>query len=151
VGNITYTVSFTNNSGSTITALTIAWNYEQWTFNNTSGWDVTGTGLLSSNATLNAADFAGTETGTAGASTPKSLSLTGLNIANGQSFGITWVTTDPTGGDNAVSIDDFSISATATASSYSGVAAGLGTEPATLSSYQYTGCIIIKFRFLSDR
>jgi len=138
VGNITYTVSFTNNSGSTITALTIAWNYEQWTFNNTSGWDVTGTGLLSSNATLNAADFAGTATGTAGASTPKSLSLTGLNIANGQSFGITWVTTDPTGGDNAVSIDDFSITASATAASYSGVTAGAGTEPAAISSLTNT-------------
>ena len=149
VGNITYTVSFVNNSGSTITALSIAWNYEQWTFNNTSGWDVTGTGQLATNTTLNAADFAGTTTGTAGASTPRSLSLTGLSIANGQSFGITWVTTDPTGGDNAVSIDDFSITASATASSYSGVTAGSGTEPTTISSLITTqGASVLNFDFL---
>ncbi|MDR6966764.1 hypothetical protein J2X31_000762 [Flavobacterium arsenatis] len=108
----TYTVSFTNNSGSTITSISVAWNYEQWTFANASGWNVTGTGQLASNTTLNAADFVGSATGSAGASTPISLNLTGLNITNGQSFGITFSTTDASGADNGISIDDFSITAT---------------------------------------
>lgn len=137
-GNITYTVSFTNNSGSTITALNIGWNYEQWSFSNASGFDVTGTGQLATNTTLNAADFVGTASGTAGASTPQSLNLTGLNITNGQSFGITWITTDPAGSDNAVSIDDFSITATSGPSITTSVATltGFSATPSTASAQQ---------------
>ncbi|MFY8004989.1 MAG: beta strand repeat-containing protein [Chitinophagaceae bacterium] len=111
-GNITYTVSFTNNSGATITSITLSWDYEQYTFNNTSGWNCTGTGALSSNATLNAADFTGSSSGSSSTSNSTgSIVLTGLFIANGTNFGISWVTTDPVGSDNAVSIDNFSISA----------------------------------------
>lgn len=118
----TYTVSFTNNSGTTITSLTFSWDYEQWRYGaaNTSGWDVTGTGQLAANATLNAKDFsgvAGTTAGTTGGLTTPvaSFTLSGLSITNGQSFGLTWVTTNLTGADNGVSIDNFSISASATA------------------------------------
>lgn len=119
----TYTISFTNNSGSTITSLTMSWDYEQWRYggSNTSGWDCTGTGQLSANSTLNGKDFSGANS-TAGAisggltTAISSFTLTGLSIANGQSFGITWVTTNPSGADNGVAIDNFTISASGTVS-----------------------------------
>ncbi len=114
---ITYAVSFVNNSATTITDLTLSWNYEQWRFaNNDSGWDVTGTGALAGNATLNSKDFNGVSTGTNGtvATTPvAAFTLSGLSIAPGQSFGLSWATTDGTSADNGVAIDDFSISASA--------------------------------------
>lgn len=114
----TYTLSFTNNSGSTITSITLAWDYEQWRYaGNTSGWNLTGTGQLAANATLNAKDFSGVASGTNGtvAVTPvASFTLSGLNITNGQSFGFTWVTTNLSGTDNGVSIDNFSMTASAT-------------------------------------
>lgn len=112
---ITYTVSFTNNTGSTIQSLTISWDYEQWRFVNSSGWDCSGTGQLSGNTTLNGKDFTGNSSGTSGTVTTTAVTafnLTGLNIANGQSFGIQWVTTDGPSSDNGVAIDNFSISAT---------------------------------------
>lgn len=112
----TYSVSFTNNSGSTITSITVGWNYEQWRFANASGWNVSGTGQLASNSTIDALDFAGVSSGTNGtvATTPISSTIT-VSIANGQSFGFSWSTTDATGSDNGVSIDDFTLSASATA------------------------------------
>ncbi|SCY60906.1 YDG domain-containing protein, partial [Flavobacterium caeni] len=112
--NYTYAVSFTNNTGSTITQLVISWNYEQWRYANTSGWDCTGTGALASNATLNGKDFVGSASGTSGSVTTTavaSFTLSGLSIANGQTFGIQWVTTDQGSSDNGVSIDDFSLQA----------------------------------------
>lgn len=112
--NYTYAVSFTNNSGNTITSLTISWNYEQWRYANTSGWDVTGTGALASNATLNGKDFAGNVSGTSGSVTTTAITTFTLsvNIPNGQTFGISWVTNDVASSDNGVSIDDFSLQAT---------------------------------------
>ena len=82
----TYTVSFVNNSGSAITSLKLSWDYQQWRYGgaNTSGWDLTGTGALATNTTLNGKDFSGVATGTNGnvATTPVAeFTLTGLNIA----------------------------------------------------------------------
>lgn len=111
----TYTVSFTNGGATNITSLTIGWNYEQWRFANTSGLNVTGTGTLSSNTTLNAKDFAGVASGTNGTVATTAVSsfvLSGLTIAPGASFGLSWATTDATSSDNGVAIDDFSLSAT---------------------------------------
>lgn len=110
-GNITYTVSFVNNSGGTITSITLAWDYKQHSYVNTSGWNVTGTGQLAGNATLNGKDFNGAASGSGITTTAvSSFTLSGLSIANGQSFGMSWLTTDQTGADNCVSIDNFSIS-----------------------------------------
>src|SRR5688500_1965438 len=97
-GNITYTVSFVNNSGATINSITLGWDYEQWRYMNTSGWNVSGTGALAGNATLDALDFTGLATGTPGivTVTPVAVTLSGLSIANGASFGINWITTDVT-------------------------------------------------------
>ena len=57
--NITYTVSYTNNSGGTITTLIISWDYEQWRFSsgNNSGINCTATGSLTGNATINGSDY----------------------------------------------------------------------------------------------
>jgi len=111
-GNITLAVNFTNNTGSTLTDLVIAFNYEQWRYANTSGWDLSGTGGLAGVSLVNSADFVGSATGTNGTptSTPILLTLTGLSIANGSNFGLSWLTTDATGADNGVSVDDFSLS-----------------------------------------
>jgi len=110
-GSLTLSVNFTNNTGSTLTDLVIAFNYEQWKYVNTSGWDLSGTGGLAGNAAVNAADFVGSATGTTGTptSTPILLTLTGLSIANGANFGLSWLTTDATGSDNGVAVDDFSL------------------------------------------
>jgi hypothetical protein len=111
-GNLTLAVNFTNNTGSTLTDLVIAFNYEQWRFANTSGWDLSGTGGLAGVSMVNTADFVGSATGVNGVptSTPILLTLTGLSIANGANFGLSWLTTDTTGADNGVSVDDFSLS-----------------------------------------
>ncbi len=153
-GNITYTVSFTNNSGSTINSITLSWDYEQWRYGgggNTSGWDCSGTGQLAGNATLNLKDFTGAN-GTAGSTgglttTVSSFTLSSLSIANGQSFGISWVTTDVTGTDNGVAIDNFSISATNTTSptiltstsSLTGFGYVLGLGPSAVQSFTVSG------------
>ncbi|WP_300492276.1 Ig domain-containing protein, partial [Flavobacterium sp.] len=113
----TYKLSFVNNSGTTITSLKISWDYQQWRYGgaNTSGWDLTGTGALATNTTLNAKDFSGVATGTNGnvSTTPVAeFTLTGLNIAAGASFGFSWVTTNLSGADNGVSIDNFNMTAT---------------------------------------
>ncbi len=112
-GNITLSVNFTNNTGSTLTDLVVMFNYEQWRYANTSGWDLSGTGGLAGDAAVNSADFTGSATGVNGTptSTPIPLTLTGLSIANGATFGFSWLTTDPMGSDNGVSVDDFSLSA----------------------------------------
>jgi hypothetical protein len=112
--NITYSVSFVNNTGATITSLTLAWDYEQWKYNNTSGWDCSGTGSLAGNSTLNGKDFIGSSSGTNGTVSVTgvtSFTLSGLSIANGATFGISWVTTDQPSGDNGIALDNFSISA----------------------------------------
>ena len=126
-GNITLAVNFTNNTGSTLTNLVIAFNYEQWRYANTSGWDLSGTGGLAANATVNGADFAGLATGVSGTptSTPILLNLTGLSIANGSTFGLSWVTTDVTGADNGVAIDDFSLASVPEPSVYMLLGVGL--------------------------
>jgi hypothetical protein len=109
---ITYIGSFTNGTGATITSLTLTWNYEQYRgAGNTSGWDLTGTGALASNAILNAQDFVGATSVSGTTSTSISFTLTGLSIAPGAAFGFSWATTDLGGADNDVGIDDFSMQA----------------------------------------
>lgn len=135
---VSFTVSFTNNSGSTITSLTIAWDYEQWRFGgNTSGINVTGTGALSSNVTLNGKDFIGTSSGTSGTvavTNISSFTLTGLSIADGTSFGMKWITVDASGSDNGIGIDNFSITAAASSNS-------TASDIITQSGYSYTSNI----------
>ncbi len=112
--NYTYSVSFINNSGSVITDLTLSWGYKQFTYSNASGWSVAGTGGLAGNSTLTTKSFTGSSTGTNGTITTTnvpSFTLAGVNIAVGATFGISWTTTDATGSDNLIGIDNFSITA----------------------------------------
>lgn len=115
--SIIYAVTFTNNTGTTITSITLSWNYEQWRFAN-SGFvelDCSGTGSLTGNAILNGKDFSGVASGSAGATTPvTSFTLTGLSIAASASFGIQWRDVDHSSVDNGNSIDDFTIDITTT-------------------------------------
>jgi hypothetical protein len=62
-GNITLSVSFTNNTGKAINDITIQWNYEQWRYANTSGFNVSGTGVLTGNSNLDNQDFVGLASG----------------------------------------------------------------------------------------
>lgn len=112
-GNITFDVSFTNNTGSTITSITFTWDYEQYRYQNTSGFTLAGTGALSL-ASLSSYSLSGSATGTSGTATvtPVSVTLSSLSISNGSSFGLRWVTTDLSGTDNNLAIDNFSMTAT---------------------------------------
>ncbi|PQJ09087.1 hypothetical protein CJD36_021160 [Flavipsychrobacter stenotrophus] len=110
-GIIYITGSFTNATASTITALTISYNFEQWRYANGSGLVATSAGALAgSSATIQAAlSGSGSASGSSGTvtTTPKTVSLTGLSIAPGAAFSITWTVDDPGGSDNGVSVDDF--------------------------------------------
>ncbi|MCB0575954.1 MAG: hypothetical protein KDC61_15470, partial [Saprospiraceae bacterium] len=112
-GNITSSVSFVNNTGGTINQLVISYDFEQWRYANTSGFTVTGTGALGA-VSLSGLDQNGVAVGTNGTVSVTSKSLTVTipgGIADGVAFGIQWVTTDVTGADNGIAIDNFSIAA----------------------------------------
>ena len=106
-GNITYTVSFTNNTGKIITQLSISYDFEQWRYANTSGFTVTATGLGSAN--VSGLSQAGTSSGTNGTptTTPMSVNLSGLSVADGATFSLRFLTSDPSGSDNGIAIDYF--------------------------------------------
>lgn len=113
-------LQMTNSTGSTITGLNISFNYEKsrsgsrdWSFTffhgpNGSGWTAETAGNQSY-----AADANNNVIFNPPASTPKSFSITGLNIANGASYYLRWTLTGNGGSTNgqALSIDDVSITA----------------------------------------
>jgi hypothetical protein len=113
-GNITLGASFINNTGNTITSLTIGLTYEEWRYANTSGFNVSGTGALSSSS-LSTLNYSGSAAGVNGVptSTPALLTLTGLSISNGATFGINWLTTDAALADNGIALDNFALGFTA--------------------------------------
>ena len=108
---IIYEISFINNSGQTITALDISYNFEQYRYANSSGITVSGGGQLST-ANLSGLSQNGISTGTHGtvSVTPKSISLSSLNIANGATFSIAFSWTNDTGADNGLAVDDLVLS-----------------------------------------
>ncbi len=123
-------VSFTNDSGATITSLTIGYTGEQWRLGATSRpsadrlefqYSVNATSLTTG-AWIDgdALDFAAPITsGTTGAlngnaaanSAALGSTLTDLSIAPGQTFWLRWTDTDATGADDGLGIDDFTLSA----------------------------------------
>ena len=113
-GVFTLASSFTNATGSTITSLTLTLDYEQYRFANTSGLDASGTGAISGQ-NVDVLDFTGSASGTTGtpAITTRTVTLNNLTIANGATFGFSFATTDAAGSDNALAIDNFSLSYTA--------------------------------------
>lgn len=124
--NPTIGASFTNNTGSTITSLDIAYFGEQWRLGATGRFDqidfqysLNATSLTSGAWTdVNSLDFiAPNSTGTVGALDGNaagnrisiSSSITGLSIAAGATFWIKWTDFNASGSDDGLGIDDFSI------------------------------------------
>ena len=115
----------TNNTGSTITSLNIAYTGEEWRLGTVSRTDRIDF-QLSTNATdlstgtytdVDALDFTTPNTATLNAHdgnaaanrTALSTSITSLSIPNGASFFIRWTDVDATGADDGLAVDDFSI------------------------------------------
>jgi hypothetical protein len=121
----TFGASFTNDSGSLINSLQIAFTGEEWRLG-TAGridtlkfeisYDATSltTGTWTS---VSALDFATPDSTTTGAKignndgehTDLATILSGLNVSQGQTFWIRWTDTDASGADDGLSIDNFSI------------------------------------------
>ncbi len=117
--------AFTNNTGATITSLSIAYTGEEWRLGtagrtdqmnfeySTNATDLT-TGTWTNVAALN---FVTPDTTTTGAKngnaaadrTALSATITGLSIANGATFWIRWNDTDASGADDGLAVDDFSL------------------------------------------
>jgi len=151
-------LSFTNNTGATITSLAISFDYEKsrsgvrqfdWTFfhGNTSTATISATGGDQSYA----ADVNNTTIFNPPTAINKSFNLTGLSITNGTSYYLRWTFTGLGGSTNGqgISIDNFSITASAGAvAGTSTITAGAGAEPATLSSLVNTlGTASLNFDF----
>jgi len=111
---ITFKVTFTNNTTTTISSLTIAYDFEQWRWagGNSNPLTVTQTGLGAASVVglTQASSSAAGPTGT-GVTTHKSIALTGLSVAPATSFSLTWTITDGSGSDNAVGVDNFVLTA----------------------------------------
>ena len=116
---------FTNNTGSTISTLDVAYTGEQWRLGTTARTDqinfeysTNATDLVTGTWTAVAAlNFVSPDTGTTGAKngngaanrTALSNSITSLSIANGATFWIRWTDTNASGADDGLSVDDFSL------------------------------------------
>jgi hypothetical protein len=125
----TFGACFTNNTGSTITSLNIAYTGEQWRSGNTAAarddrldfqYSTTATSLTTGTWTdVNALDFtnpiktvttAGALDGNAAANrTAISNTISSLSIANGATFWIRWNDLNASGSDDGLAVDDFSI------------------------------------------
>lgn len=121
----TFGVQITNNTGATITSLTISYTGEQWRCGTAARTDqldfqysTSATSLSTGTWTdFNTLDFLSPATSTTGAKdgnaaanrTAKSGVITGLSIANGTTFWLRWNDFDASGADDGLSIDDFSI------------------------------------------
>ncbi len=114
-------VAFQNNTGSTITELSISFDYEKyrsgsrafgWTF--FSGTDGTTWTAQTDGDQSYAADANNTTISNPPAEISKSVTITGLSIANGANYYLRWTFTGVGGSTNgqAIGIDDFSLTAT---------------------------------------
>lgn len=121
--------SFTNNTGATITSLTIAYTGEQWRIGNAAAarddrmdfqYSTNATSLTAGTWTdVNELDFTNPvkTAATAGAldgnnaanRTAISHTITGLSIPNGATFWIRWNDLNASGADDGLAVDDFSL------------------------------------------
>ena len=144
--------SFINNTGATITSITIAYTGEEWRLGTAARTDqinfeysTTATDLATGTWTgVPALNFVTPNTATTGAKdgnaaanrTAITSTITGLSIPNGATFFIRWTDTDATGADDGLTVDDFSISTVGAAANNIAVAAGANAaEPATDGSF----------------
>ncbi len=148
---------YTNNSGTTISSLTISYTGEQWrsgvtnrnaadrldfqlSTNATSISDGTGTWTDYNSLDFNSPNInatAGALDGNNAANrTAINFTITGLNIPGGATFFIRWTDFDITSSDDGLSIDDFSLSFTGIVVSSVSVAAGVNAaEPSTSGTF----------------
>ncbi|MFZ4766630.1 MAG: beta strand repeat-containing protein, partial [Roseimicrobium sp.] len=132
--------AFTNNTGSTVTGMTVNWDYEKyrsgsraiaWTFfhGSTSTADTAATGGNQSYS----ADADNTVVSNPPASTSKSVTLTGLSIANGSTYYLRWTYTGSGGSSNAqaLAIDNVSVA-------FAQSTPTLASTKATLSAFSTT-------------
>jgi hypothetical protein len=112
--NLTFGVEFVNNTGNTITDISLNWDYEQWRYANTSGLVLAGTGALSS-VDFSSHGITASATGTNGTVTvtPTTVTLTGLNISDEATMGLFWTTVNAAGANSALAINNFEASFTA--------------------------------------
>ena len=117
--------SFTNNTGSTITSLEIAYIGEEWRLGTAARTDqmnfeyslnatdlVTGTYVafpVLNFVTPNTATIGAKDGNAAGNRTALASTITGVSIANGATFWIRWTDTDASGADDGLAVDDFSL------------------------------------------
>ncbi|MFL9829089.1 Calx-beta domain-containing protein, partial [Rhodoplanes sp. SY1] len=123
---------FTNNTGQTITELVISYRGEEWRLGATGRTDQldfqisTNATSLSSGTWTDVNQLDLLTPGTSGATgardgnaagnyTNLSYTITGLNIAAGSSFMIRWTDADPSGADDGLAIDNFSLTPKGTA------------------------------------
>ncbi|WP_156481709.1 choice-of-anchor I family protein [Anabaena sp. 4-3] len=127
-GSLTPTigVSFTNNTGTTITSLNISYRGEQWRLGTTGRQDrldfqysLDATSLSTGSwIDVDSLDFSSPNTSTtgsldgnaAGNNTTVTGTISGLNIANGATFYLRWQDLNASGADDGLAIDDFSLS-----------------------------------------
>jgi subtilisin-like proprotein convertase family protein len=110
--------AFTNNTGITVTSMTIQWDYEKYR-SGSRQWDWTffhGNTSSPVNASTSGdqsypADAGNTVVSNPPTSVTKTITLTGLNIPNGSTYYIRWTLTGLSGSSNgqALGIDNFSI------------------------------------------
>lgn len=122
-------VNFINNSGSTITSITVAYTGEQWragaatraipdslefqysldaTSLNTGAWTPV-TALDFASPALNVATAGALDGNLAANKTPISFTITNLNITNGTSFFFRWTDFNISGSDDGLAIDDITV------------------------------------------
>lgn len=136
---VTYSVTFTNNTGATITALTISYDFEGWRYagGNSGGITCTTSGLPASVATTFSSNYLWTSGATTGSST-KTATLTGLSITSGNSFTINWQNVNGSGSDNGVAVDNFSLQATYGAAAPPAITSSLSASSNYLATANYT-------------
>ena len=145
--------TFTNNTGSTVTTLTVTYTGEQWRLGTTGRNDkldfqysLDATSLTTGTWTdVNNLDFtAPNSTGTVGAfdgnatanRTAISFTISGLSIADGSTFFIRWNDANVSGADDGLGIDDFTLTPSNGASTLVSVAASSdAAEPSTNGSF----------------
>jgi hypothetical protein len=128
--------AFTNSTGSTVTSLNLGWDYEKyrsgsrawdWTFFTSadgSAWTSRTAGDLSYAADANNTVISNPAVTTAS----PSFSITGLSIADGQTYYLRWTLTGNGGSSNGqgLAIDNFSLAAIPEPSTYALIVLGLG-------------------------
>jgi hypothetical protein len=137
---------FTNNTGVTVTNLNITFDYEKYRAG-TRAWDLTffhGNTVNPTNSATAGDQAYGVDAANAVVNPPttisKTVSLTGLSIANGTDYYIKWTSTGTGGSTNSqgIGIDNFSITASATAAtptiSSTGTLAAVNTTYGTASA-----------------